>query len=115
LMLWQIDFISFFSRLLTALALAVGLNLAVSLVALGQAPEAADEASGWQFGIAVGAGRQLNPFVDSDDIDIPVVLDIAWYGERFFFDNGDFGYSLLSSERFSLNAVATLVNERNYY
>lgn len=77
------------------------------------APVASD--SPWTLGIALGKGRRTNPFVASDDVDIIAVLDVAWYGERFFFDNGDVGLTLLNTPRFSVNAMLGFNNERNYF
>ena len=85
-----------------------------------QAPARAAEASvdtvsPWSLGLALGHGRQYNPFVDSEDIDIHLVVDLAWYGERFFFDNGDLGFTLAEGPAYSLSAIATFNNERNYF
>src|SRR5690606_3085687 len=33
----------------------------------------------------------------------------------FFFDNGDFGFTLSEGAAYSLSAIATFHNERNYY
>ncbi len=76
---------------------------------------AADEERSWQLGIALGAGKRSNPLVNADDIDINAVIDFSWYGERFFFDNGDLGFLLHESNRLAINWVATYNNERNYY
>lgn len=76
---------------------------------------AQEDDSPWSLGVALGHGERNNPFVGSDDIRQNLVLDIAWYGERWFFDNGDFGVTLSEQPRHSLNAVLTFDNERNYY
>jgi MipA family protein len=73
-----------------------------------------DEPS-WHLGIALGHGQRTNPLIGGDDIDIPYVIDLAWYGEHWFFDNGDLGYTFLNEGRFSINGVVTYNNERNYY
>lgn len=69
----------------------------------------------WTLGIALGQGRRSNPFVASNDMNINAVVDATWYGERFFFDNGDLGYTFAQSSRFSSNALLTFDNERNYF
>lgn len=69
----------------------------------------------WSLGVAVGHGERSNPLVSGESIDINAVVDFSWYGERFFLDNGDFGVMLLEQRRYSLNLVATVNNERNYY
>ncbi len=79
------------------------------------APQTAEKDRPWTLGIAAGHGRRDNPFVASDDFPVHVVLDIAWYGEHLFFDNGDLGLSLQRTADFSLNVIGTFDNERNYY
>lgn len=74
----------------------------------------ADERA-WTLGLGLGHGRRSNPFVASDAQDIHAVLDLAWYGERFFFDNGDVGFNLSTQPRHALSAVLTFDNERNYF
>lgn len=101
--------------------LAATVLFALCMIFAGQVPAqaattaSAPEESPWTLGLAVGQGRRSNPFVASDDVDIPVVLDIAWYGERWFFDNGDLGYSLHQSAVMSLGGIVTFNNERNYF
>lgn len=74
-----------------------------------------DEASPWTIGVALGQGRRVNPFIGSDDTRLTAAVDLAWYGERFFFDNGDLGLTLSSTAQFSVNALLVFNNERNYY
>ena len=97
--------------------LALALLAAPAGEAQAQTGEAVAEAGErpWTLGLALGHGRRSNPFVASEDIDINAVLDLAWYGERFFFDNGDFGYTLNETARFSVSAVVGFNNERNYF
>lgn len=73
------------------------------------------EESPWEFGIGVGRGVMSNPMVQSEDIDIPAVLHIAYYGERFFFDNGDLGFTLISAQSWSFNVIAGINRERYYF
>jgi len=79
----------------------------------GQITSAGERA--WSVGVAVGHGRRNNPFVASDDLNLNAIVDLAWYGERWFFDNGDIGLTLREAEQFSANALLTFNNERNYY
>ncbi len=48
----------------------------------------------WRLGAAFGYGERTNPLIQSDDIPVIVDLDIAWFGKRWFFDNGDVGFTL---------------------
>lgn len=87
-------------------------------------PVAAQEGAGhtdgsqdspWTLGVAVGHGQRDNPFIASDDLTMNAIVDIAWYGERWFFDNGDIGLKLGETTQFSANALLTFNNERNYF
>jgi len=69
----------------------------------------------WTLGVALGHGRRDNPFVASDDYPVHLVLDLAWYGEGFFFDNGDLGLTIQDSVNTVVNLLGTFNNERNYY
>ena len=44
-----------------------------------------------------------------------VDLDIAWFGERWFFDNFDLGFSLVDNARFTTNVVARLNSDRAFF
>ncbi len=48
----------------------------------------------WRLGAAVGYGERSNPLIQSEDIPVLIDLDIAWFGKRWFFDNGDVGVTL---------------------
>ena len=99
------------------MTLLAALMALTALPALAQQTAAGDMGSErpWSLGLAVGHGQRSNPFVASDDMDVNAVLDIAWYGERFFFDNGDFGFNLQEQARWTVDALLTFNNERNYF
>jgi outer membrane protein len=79
------------------------------------AEESQELARSWDFGIGIGYGEQSNPFIAADDVPGFVTLDLAIYGERFFFDNGDLGFTLVDRPEFGLNLLATYSSERIYY
>ncbi len=83
----------------------------------GGADPAADLApeSPWRIGVAFGYGERSNPLVQSDDIDILVDVDVAWFGERWFFDNGDVGRTLRDTDRITLSAVARFNSDRVFF
>jgi outer membrane protein len=76
---------------------------------------AQDSERSWNLGLALGHGERSNPLISGESIDINAVVDFSWYGERFFFDNGDFGFLLNEQRRYSVNLIATVNNERNFY
>jgi outer membrane protein len=91
--------------------------LALALVATfgSSMATAQDDERSWNLAFALGYGERSNPLVNGDTIDINAVIDFSWYGERFFFDNGDFGFTLHEARNYSFNLVATVNNERNFY
>jgi outer membrane protein len=97
--------------------------LAIATLGISAAPLAARGApaaepsteSPWKVGLAFGYGQRSNPLVQSDDIDILVDIDIAWFGERWFFDNGDVGRTLRDDERYTLNVVGRFNSDRVFF
>jgi MipA family protein len=79
------------------------------------APRVVPEEKSWRFGVGLGYGQRSNPLIQSEDIPIVVDLDIAWFGERWFFDNFDLGFSLVNNSRFTTNVVARLNSDRAFF
>jgi len=69
----------------------------------------------WRLGLAFGYGERTNPLIQSDEIPVLVDVDIAWFGKRWFFDNGDVGFALLDRPAFTLNAVARVNTDRAFF
>ncbi|MFK7730231.1 MAG: MipA/OmpV family protein [Pseudomonadales bacterium] len=69
----------------------------------------------WSLGLALGAGQRSNPLISGDDIDLWWTLDFAWFGDRWFFDNGDLGYLLKDHSAFTLNWIARVNTERAFF
>jgi outer membrane protein len=63
----------------------------------------------------LGYGRRSNPLIQSNDIPVVVDVDIAWFGERWFFDNGDLGFALLDRPSFTTNIVARVNSDRTFF
>jgi outer membrane protein len=76
-------------------------------------PEAPE--SRWRLGVALGYGLRTNPLVQSDDIPIVVDLDISWFGDHFFFDNGDLGLTFLDNEYVTTSLVARVNSDRVFF
>ena len=88
-------------------------NLVVCLLLFVPAIAAAE--SPWRLGAAVGYGERANPLVFADDVPIYVDLDIAWFGEHFFFDNGDLGLTFVNSDRLTASAVVRYNSDRVFF
>jgi outer membrane protein len=71
--------------------------------------------SPWRLGIALGYGERSNPLALSDDITILVDLDVAWFGEHWFFDNGDLGLTLIDQDQYTLNLLGRLNSDRVFF
>lgn len=97
-------------------ALAFWAFACVALADAAPSPAPADPADRhWRLGIALGFGERTNPLIQSEKIPVLVDLDIAWFGKRWFFDNGDVGFALLDRPAFTLNAVARVNTDRAFF
>lgn len=69
----------------------------------------------WQLGVAIGLGVKTNPLVDGDNIPLVILPDIAWYGEKAYFDNGELGYQWLNNTHYALEGFIKLDQERAFF
>lgn len=90
-------------------------RVAASAAAPALPAESADDESPWRISLALGYGERSNPLVMSDDIPIVVDVDIAWFGKRWFFDNGDLGFTLLDRDLVTVNAIGRLNSDRVFF
>ena len=74
-----------------------------------------EEESRWRLGAALGYGQRTNPLIQSDDIPIVVDLDIAWFGDHFFFDNGDLGLTFADNDAVTASLVARFNSDRVFF
>jgi len=79
----------------------------------GPAPGTAEKS--WRLGAAFGYGQRTNPLIQSDDIPVLVDLDIAWFGKRWFFDNGDLGFTMHEGARSTTSLVARVNSDRVFF
>lgn len=89
--------------------------LVMPLLALPGLAAEEDKESSWRLGAAFGYGQRSNPLVQSDDIPIVVDLDIAWFGERWFFDNGDLGFTVTNNKTVTASLVARVNSDRLFF
>ena len=100
------------TRLSRLLLLLIGLQAGSGFA--GEQAEGAEE-SRWRLGAAIGYGLRSNPLVQSDDIPIIVDVDVAWFGDRFFFDNGDLGLTFADNAALTANLVARINSDRVFF
>lgn len=65
------------------------------------------EVGQWQLALGVGLGLRTNPVIDGETIPLILLPEISYYGERFFLDNLDIGYTLHQSDTQMLNMLLT--------
>lgn len=98
---------------------AVGLWALASVALADSAPPAAAGSAPaerhWRLGVALGYGERTNPLIQSEKIPVLVDIDVAWFGKRWFFDNGDIGFSVLDRPAFTVNAVARVNTDRAFF
>ena len=87
----------------------------VPAAAVTSAQPAAASESRWRLGIALGYGLRSNPLVQSDDIPIIVDIDLSWFGDRFFFDNGDLGFTFVDNEFVTTSLVGRVNSDRVFF
>jgi len=78
-------------------------------------PALAGAESPWRLGYALGYGERSNPLVFSDDLPIVLDLDIAYFGEHFFFDNGDLGLTFANNDLVTASAMARVRSDRVFF
>ena len=91
------------------------LLLFIVLAGVASADASAAEQSRWRLGAAVGYGLRTNPLIQSDDIPIIVDLDIAWFGDHFFFDNGDLGLTFANNDTLTADIVGRFNSGRVFF
>jgi hypothetical protein len=79
------------------------------------APADARAGRSWRLGLALGYGKRTNPLIQSDDIPVILDVDVAWFGKRWFFDNGDLGFALLDEPAFTTSLVARVNSDRVFF
>lgn len=111
-------------RTIVALLMILASPCCISLVAAADeaasavpinAADAAPKMSRWRLGAALGYGVRSNPLVQSDDIPIVVDIDVAWFGDHFFFDNGDLGLTVINNRRLTADVVARVNSDRVFF
>lgn len=104
------------TRISSGLLLLALLVLALSAADVRAAGQSGDaDASRWRLGAAFGYGERTNPLVQSENIPILVDLDIAWFGDHVFFDNGDLGVTFADNDAFTADLVARFNSDRVFF
>ncbi|WP_076407460.1 MipA/OmpV family protein [Shewanella sp. UCD-KL12] len=69
----------------------------------------------WDVGLAFGYGSRSNPLKDYDDIPIYLAPTFAYYGDSWYFDNGNIGYTLAEDERYTINLTTSFSTDSAFF
>ena len=70
---------------------------------------------GWDFSISIGGGVRTDPVVHESTIPLVVIPHVSYYGEHFFLDDLDVGYSFIDTDHINLSLIATPGYDRVYF
>lgn len=70
-------------------------------------PSACVEIGAWQFALGVGVGVRSNPLNDGDAIPLVLLPQVRYYGERFFLENLEAGWTISEGRNLMVNALVT--------
>ncbi len=80
-----------------------------------QSSERCVAAGTWEVSVALGAGLRTNPIEGADNVPLILIPQVTYYGQRFFFDNLDLGYTLVDRSNWMLNALITPSGDGLYF
>lgn len=69
----------------------------------------------WHISAAIGIGVVSNPLHGGDNIPLIVLPNIHYYGEQFFIENNQLGYSFYQSEQLVISIVTQLNREKMFF
>ena len=69
----------------------------------------------WNISVGLGLGRRTNPVLDNSDIPLVVVPQISYYGERFFLENLELGFTLYESDAHTFSLIAAPGYDRVFF
>jgi outer membrane scaffolding protein for murein synthesis (MipA/OmpV family) len=69
----------------------------------------------WRVSVGLGAGVRSNPLHQGEDIPLVVLPEVSYYGERFFLDNLEMGFTLFEDRRHQFNLLLTPGYDQMYF
>lgn len=69
----------------------------------------------WDLSVGLGAGVRTNPIAGRSDIPLFVIPQFSYYGERFFLDNLEPGFTLFEGDVHTVNLVAAPGYDRVFF
>lgn len=99
-----------------AAALLAGFGQAASAQSTCRAPSADCVIVGkLDISLSIGYGERSNPIVDHSDIPLVLLPQISYYGERFFLENLEFGFTLYERGAHTFNVIAAPGYDRVFF
>lgn|SRR5512138_632832 len=65
--------------------------------------------------LGIGYGERSNPIVGNSDIPLVLLPQISYYGERFFLENLEFGFTLYEGAHHTFNVIAAPGYDRVFF
>src|SRR6266478_2387269 len=69
----------------------------------------------WNFSVALGAGLRSNPLVTGKNIPLVIIPQFSYYGNRFFINDLDLGFTLVENTTNTLSLVASPGYDRVFF
>lgn len=69
----------------------------------------------WRVSVGLGLGMRSNPLHQGEDIPLLVLPEVSYYGERFFLDNLEMGFTLFEDRRHQFNLLVTPGYDQMYF
>jgi len=73
------------------------------------------EVGSWRVNVGMGVGMRSNPLHGGDDIPLVLLPEVSYYGERFFLENLEMGFTLFENDRHQFNALITPGYDQMYF
>jgi len=69
----------------------------------------------WRISVGMGAGMRSNPLHQGEDIPLVLLPEVSYYGERFFLENLEMGFTLFEDRRHQFNLLLTPGYDQMYF
>lgn len=69
----------------------------------------------WSLALSAGIGIRTNPLLNGKDIPLILLPEISYYGENFFIENLEIGYTLVDTPKHMINIVAVPSYDRVFF
>lgn len=69
----------------------------------------------WDISLSIGYGERSNPIVGNSDIPLYLLPQISYYGERFFLENLEFGFTFYEGQTHTFNVIAAPGYDRVFF